>query len=121
MRILIAEDIEDTRYLMKMLLQGRGHTVLEAENGEEAVECALTEHPDLILMDLSMPVMDGLAATRCIRRNETTHIPIVALSAHLGDPAWRERALRCGCDFCCSKPLDFDALDELLAVGASPH
>lgn len=121
MRILIAEDIEDTRYLMKVLLQRRGHTVLEAENGEQAVERALTENPDLILMDLSMPVMDGLTATRCIRRNETGRTPIVALSAHLTDPAWRERALRCGCDYCCSKPLDFDALDELLAVGASPH
>jgi CheY-like chemotaxis protein len=121
MRILVAEDIEDTRCLMKLLLQKRGHTVLEADNGESAVECALREQPDLILMDLSMPVMDGLAATRSIRRRETGRIPIVAVSAYLADPAWRERALRCGCDYCCTKPLDFEALDDLLAVGAKPH
>ena len=95
--------------------------VAEASNGEEALEKYRELRPDIVLMDLSMPVMDGLAATRCIRRHETTRIPIVALSAHLADPAWRERALRCGCDFCCSKPLDFDALDELLAVGAHSH
>jgi two-component system, NarL family, response regulator len=95
--------------------------VAEATNGEEALEQYRRVQPDVVLMDLSMPVMDGLAATRCIRRHETAHIPIVALSAHLADPAWRERALRCGCDYCCSKPLDFDALDDLLDVGTSPH
>jgi CheY-like chemotaxis protein len=122
MRILLAEDFEDTRHLMKLMLELRGHDVLEAVNGEEAVECALSEHPDLILMDMSMPVMDGLAATRCIRKNAATaQIPIVALSAHMADADWRERALKCGCSGCYAKPLDFDTLEDMLAIGARAH
>ncbi len=119
MCILVAEDIADTRYLMKLLLEGKGHAVLEAANGREAVECALSEHPDLILMDLSMPIMDGLAATRCIRENsETADIPIVALSSHMHDPLWRDRAMSCGCNQCYAKPLDFEGLDGLLAFAS---
>jgi CheY-like chemotaxis protein len=73
-------------------------------------------------MDLSMPIMDGLAATRSIREHdETTSIPIVALSSHLGDAVWRDRALQSGCDYCYSKPLDFDSLDGLLAIASKPH
>lgn len=122
MVILVADDIEDTRHLMRLLLEMKGHAVLEAENGEQAVECALKEHPDLILMDLSMPVMDGLAATRRIREHgETALIPIVAMSSHLSDPVWRDRALRSGCNQCYSKPLDFDGLDGMLAVALTPH
>lgn len=119
MRILVAEDIADTRYLMKLLLEGKGHAVVEAANGKEAVERAVSERPDLILMDLSMPVMDGLAATRCIRENdETATIPIVALSSHMHDPVWRDRALRYGCNECYAKPLDFEGLDGLLAFAS---
>lgn len=122
MRILIAEDIEDTRHLMKLVLEMQGHDVVEAVNGEEAVEQALKEHPDLILMDVSMPVMDGLAATRCIRKNaETARIPIVVLSAHMGDAVWRDRALKSGCSGVYAKPLDFDILEEMLAIGSGPH
>jgi two-component system cell cycle response regulator DivK len=122
MRILIAEDLDDTRHLMKLVLEMKGHAVLEAQNGKEAVECAIKEHPDLILMDLSMPVMDGLAATRCIRANAATAgIPIIALSAHLGDAVWRDQAFRCGCSHCYAKPLDFDALEGLLAIASEPR
>lgn len=121
MRILVAEDIADTRYLMKLLLEGKGHEVMEAANGREAVACALSQHPDLILMDLSMPVMDGLAATRCIRENgETALIPIVALSSHMHDPVWRDRAMSYGCTQCYAKPLDFEGLDGLLAFASQP-
>jgi CheY-like chemotaxis protein len=116
MRILLADDIEETRLVMRLVLEMKGHSVLEAVNGKAAVECALKEHPDLILMDLCMPVMDGLAATRRIRENAATAlIPIFALSAHLGEPVWRDEALRAGCNQCYSKPLDFEALDVLLA------
>ena len=117
MRILIAEDVEDTRYLMKVLLEMKGHSVTEATNGPEAVERAATDHPDLILMDVTMPVMDGLTATRSIRANPTTSlIPIVAVSALMGDPQWRDRAMACGCSDCYVKPLDFEALDGMLAT-----
>lgn len=125
MRILLAEDVEDTRYLMKLLLEMRGHFVLEARDGQQAVDCAMREHPDLILMDLSMPVMDGLTATRAIRQNaDTASIPIVALSAHVGnDSAMHDEAMRSGCTRCCAKPIDFEAFDELLSIPSSfrPH
>ncbi|HYH41616.1 MAG TPA: response regulator [Burkholderiales bacterium] len=117
MRILIAEDVEDTRYLMKTLLEMKGHCVTEACNGREAVERAVVDHPDLILMDVTMPVMDGLSATRNIKANpETSLIPVVAISALMGDPTWRGRALASGCSDCYAKPLDFEALDGLLAT-----
>jgi CheY-like chemotaxis protein len=122
MRILLAEDIEDTRHLMKLVLEMKGHAVFEAENGEEAVRQAIKELPDLILMDLSMPVMDGLAATRRIRKNvKTSRIPIVALSAHMADATWRDQALKSGCSGFYAKPLDFDTLEEMLAIGSSPN
>ena len=120
MRILVADDVEDTRYLLKLLLEMKGHSVFEAVNGEEAVECALKELPDLILMDLNMPVMDGLAAARCLRQHaETSRIPIVALSAHMDDSLWRERALGCGCNECYAKPLDFEGLDQMLKAAVT--
>ena len=122
MRILLAEDIDDTRQLMRLVLELRGHDVLEAVNGEEAVAQALSGLPDLILMDLSMPVMDGLAATRCIRKNaHTARIPIVALSAHMADATWRDQALKSDCSGFYAKPLDFDTLEEMLAIADGPH
>lgn len=122
MRILLVEDIDDTRHLMKLLLEMRGHTVFEARDGKEAVDTAIQERPDLILMDLGMPVMDGLTATRHIRQHvDTSRIPIVALSAHLGDAAMRDEALRSGCTRCCSKPIDFEAFDALLGVPEVSH
>jgi CheY-like chemotaxis protein len=119
MRILIADDVEDTRQLMKLFLEMNGHAVLEASNGKEAVECAIQERPDLILMDVSMPIMDGFDATRRIRAHAgVAHIPIVAISAFLADPAWREEAFRCGCNHCYAKPLDMEALGELVAMAS---
>lgn len=123
MRILVADDIADTRQMMRLLLELKGHAVLEAADGRQAVQCALKERPDLILMDLSMPIMDGLAATRCIRQNrDTAEIPIVVLSAYMDDEVWRKRAMKCGCNECFSKPLDFEGLDALLAFASdTPH
>lgn len=121
MLILVADDFEDTRQVMKLLLEMRGHTVVEAANGQEALNRGIRKRPDLILMDLNMPVLDGFAATTCLREHPATAgIPIVALTAHTGDSAWRDRALKCGCNECYSKPLDFESLDELLSF-ASRH
>jgi CheY-like chemotaxis protein len=92
-RILVADDLGDTREMMRLLLERRGHEVIEAANGQEAVERARRERPDFVLMDLDMPVMDGFHATRCLRiADETAQIPIVALSAHTANDHWRARA-----------------------------
>lgn len=116
MIILIAEDYDDTRSLMKMLLQTKGHRVMEAVNGQEAVELAARERPDLILMDLNMPVMDGIAATHALReRPEMEAVPIVAITAHCGDGNWEMKARAAGCDDCVAKPVNFDVLDNVLA------
>ena len=122
MVILVAEDIADSRDTMRLLLELKGHVVVEAANGEEAVQQARLTRPELILMDLGMPVMDGLTAARALREEEdTASIPIVAVSAFLSDAEWRERALRCGCNACMTKPVDFDALDELLMSASTLH
>jgi two-component system cell cycle response regulator DivK len=116
-RILVADDLGDTREVMRLLLELRGHEVIEAANGEEAVERAVQERPDFVLMDLNMPIMDGFHATRRLREaQQTAEIPIVALSAHAGDAGLRAKALECGCDEYYSKPLDFEDLDALLRV-----
>jgi two-component system cell cycle response regulator DivK len=116
MVILVAEDYDDTRSLIKMLLQAKGHRVVEAVNGREAVDLAARERPDLILMDLNMPVMDGIAATRALReRPEMSGMPVVAVTAHCGDGDWEKKALAAGCDECVAKPVNFDLLDDVLA------
>ena len=112
--VLVVEDFEDNRFMMRRLLEMSGYRVLEAINGEEAVEIARREHPSLILMDLSLPLLDGLAATRRIRQvKELSHIPIVAVSAH--DTAdFHADALAAGCNDYVTKPIDFDQLEALL-------
>ena len=109
--ILVVEDSEDIRLLMKLMLEMKGHRVVEATNGREALERAGEEHPRLILMDLSMPVMDGWEATRRLRLMEQTRsVPIVGVTAHCRDEG-RELALRAGCDDCIPKPLDEGLLE----------
>ena len=119
--VLVVEDFEDNRFMMRRLLEMSGYRVVEAENGEQAIERALTERPDLILMDLSLPVLDGLAATRGIRlQPHSQGVPIVAVSAH--DTAdFHAEALAAGCNEYVTKPIDFDELENLLArlLGAS--
>jgi CheY-like chemotaxis protein len=112
--VMVVEDFEDNRFMMRRLLEMSGYRVLEAINGEEAVEIARREHPSLILMDLSLPLLDGLAATRRIRQvSELSHIPIVAVSAH--DTAdFHADALAAGCNDYVTKPIDFDQLEALL-------
>jgi CheY-like chemotaxis protein len=112
--VMVVEDFEDNRFMMRRLLEMSGYHVLEAINGEEAVELAMREHPALILMDLSLPLLDGLAATRRIRQEtDLRDIPIVAVSAH--DTAdFHAEALAAGCNDYVTKPIDFDQLEALL-------
>jgi CheY-like chemotaxis protein len=112
--IMVVEDFEDNRFMMRRLLEMSGYRVLEAINGEEAVEIATRERPGLILMDLSLPKLDGLAATRRIRQDpHLRQVPIVAVSAH--DTAdFHADALAAGCNDYVTKPIDFDQLEALL-------
>jgi CheY-like chemotaxis protein len=101
--------------MMRRLLEMAGYHVVEAMNGEEAVKLAKTESPNLILMDLSLPVIDGLAATRLIRKLpafEST--PIIAVSAH-DTSDFQSEAIEAGCDSYVTKPIDFNELEALIA------
>ena len=112
--VLVVEDFEDNRFMMRRLLEMSGYRVVEAVNGQQAVETARRERPDIILMDLSLPMLDGLAATRRIREQDRlSRVPIVAVSAH--DSAdFHAEALAAGCDEYVTKPIDFDHLVQLL-------
>ncbi|HVF27187.1 MAG TPA: response regulator [Pyrinomonadaceae bacterium] len=112
--VLLVEDFEDNRFMMRRLLEMSGYQVVEAVNGQEAVDISQRELPDLILMDLSLPLLDGLTATRRIRtRPELEKVPIVAVSAH--DTAdFHAEALAAGCNEYVTKPIDFDELEGLL-------
>jgi two-component system cell cycle response regulator DivK len=112
--VLVVEDFEDNRFMMRRLLEMSGYRVVEAVNGEQAVEAAVGERPDLILMDLSLPKLDGLAATRRIRQHDAlSQTPIVAVSAH-DTTDFHADALAAGCNEYVTKPIDFDQLEALL-------
>jgi|SRR5688500_6579249 len=111
--VLIVEDYEDTRSFMKIILESYGYEVIEAANGLEAIESLKHHFPDLILMDISMPIMDGLAATKKIRKfKQATEIPIIAVTAH-GNYLY-EKAIEAGCNDLISKPIDLDSLEPVL-------
>jgi CheY-like chemotaxis protein len=109
-KVLYVEDNDDNVYMLKMRLELLDFEVLAAEDGEKGCEMAVTERPDIILMDLEMPVIDGWEATRRLKENPQTHdIPIIALTAHAlaGE---REKAIAAGCDEFDTKPIEFDRL-----------
>ena len=111
---LVVEDFEDSRFMLRRLLEMAGYVVLEASDGEQAVKVALEQRPSLILMDLSLPKLDGLAATRQIRKMRVLRqVPIVAVSAH-DSPQTRTEALAAGCNEYVTKPIDFDNLNAVL-------
>ena len=112
--ILVVDDFDDTRLLLRTWLQKKGFRVVEAENGNRAVAAAESDRPDLIIMDVEMPELDGLAATRKIRalRNFQS-VPIVAVSAY-GADQYREHALAAGCDEYVSTPFEPDELERLI-------
>lgn len=111
-RILLVEDNEMNRDMLSRRLQRRGYEVIIALDGEEGVSMAISQRPDLILMDMSLPVLDGWEATGRLKVNpETAAIPVIALTSHAmaGD---REKALSAGCDDYDTKPVDFERLIE---------
>ena len=115
--VLLAEDFEDARELYREYLEFSGFDVEIATNGQEAIARALALMPDIILMDASMPILDGWQATRELKTNPTTkHIPILALTAHAFDDA-RQEARAVGCDGFVTKPCLPDSLvSEVRAV-----
>jgi CheY-like chemotaxis protein len=110
-KILLVEDNEMNWDMLSRRLQRKGYEVVVATDGQQGVEMARSELPDLILMDMSLPILDGWEATRQIRENENQAVPIIALTSHAmkGD---REKALEAGCDDYDIKPIDFPRLLE---------
>jgi len=112
--ILVAEDNPDSREMMEMLLRTKGYEVVAANDGVHAVEVAVQTLPDLILIDLQLPKLDGLSVTRTLRQHpQLKTVPIIIISGH--DPEqYRQTALAAGCSGYLLKPIDFDRLDSLL-------
>jgi CheY-like chemotaxis protein len=109
-KILYVEDNEDNVYMLKRRLERAGFEILVAPDGEQGLAVAHAQRPDLILMDLSLPVMDGWEATRRLKGSqETRAIPVIALSAH-AMPGDREKALEAGCDEYDAKPVKLPSL-----------
>ena len=111
-RILLVEDNEMNRDMLSRRLQRKGYSVLIAVDGEQGLATAYSEMPDLILMDISLPFIDGYEVTRRLKANpRTKHIPVIALTAHalLTD---RDKAFRAGCNDYDTKPVDFSRLTE---------
>jgi CheY-like chemotaxis protein len=112
--VLVVEDFAETRFTLKLTIELSGYRVIEAINGQQAVEIARRERPDVILMDIGLPVMDGCKATRLIREDKALrNVPIVAVSAN-ATPEHRVKALAAGCDEYVTKPIDFDRLEKLI-------
>ncbi len=111
-KILVVEDNEMNRDMLSRRLERRGYEVITAVDGEDGVDKAQSELPDMILMDMDLPILDGWAATRKLKASpETRSIPVIALTAHAmaGD---REKALEAGCDDYDTKPVEFSRLTE---------
>jgi len=110
---LIVEDYEDVRHFMRIIVETYGYQVVEAEDGLKAIESLKVDFPDLILMDIAMPLMDGLTATKTIRRiKQGAEIPIIAVTAH--GKLFYEKAIEAGCTDLIEKPVDFDSLESVL-------
>ena len=115
LKVLLVEDVEDTRLFMRIELEEQGFIVLEAENGQVAVDTAAREKPDVILMDLTLPLMDGFTATKLIRQNDALkNVPIIAITAHKEDD-FRADAKASGFDAYVTKPIDVNWLKGLIA------
>ena len=115
LKVLLVEDFDDTRLFMRLELEEQGFIVFEAENGQVAVDTAAREKPDVILMDLTLPLMDGFAAAKLIRQNEELkNVPIIAVTAHKEND-FRSDAKASGFDAYVTKPIDVNWLTELIA------
>ena len=112
--VLVVDDFDDTRLLLRTWFERRGFRVIEAENGVQAISRAQNEQPDLIIMDMQMPQLDGLAATRQIRSLQALgSVPIVAVSAY-GAEQFRDLALAAGCDEYVSTPFEPATLESIV-------
>ena len=121
--ILLVEDNDVNREMLRRRLQRRGYEVKEAMDGQEAMDKAQTEHPSIILMDMSLPVIDGWEATTRLKNDPATHdIPVIGLTAHAMVED-RQKALNAGCDEYATKPVEFEKLlatiERLTAVRQS--
>ena len=111
--ILVVDDFEDTQVLMKYLLEKLGYQVLQAKDGWKAVESVKRQIPDLILMDMALPLVNGIAATKLIRQlKETSEIPIIAFTAS-GQFIYQQ-AIDAGCNALIDKPIDIDKLELII-------
>jgi CheY-like chemotaxis protein len=111
-RVLLVEDNELNRDMLSRRLQRRGFTVMLAVDGQQGIDMAIEQLPELILMDMNLPVIDGWEATKTLKSNPATQkIPVIGLTAHAmtGD---REKCLAAGCDQYDTKPIDFESLIE---------
>ncbi|MGD0150048.1 MAG: response regulator [Xanthobacteraceae bacterium] len=122
-RVLLVEDNEMNRDMLSRRLTRRGFEVIFAVDGQQGVDLARTERPDIILMDMSLPVLDGWEATRRVKADDATRsVPVIGLTAHAmsGD---RERAIEAGCDDYDTKPVELDRLigkiERLLSTAKS--
>jgi two-component system cell cycle response regulator DivK len=112
--ILVADDFEDMRAMLRLWLERRGYQVVEALDGEKAIEIARNKHPDLILMDIDMPQRSGISATYKIRKDpELRGIPILAITAY-ETADLHEDAIKAGCLECFTKPVDTKRLEKLM-------
>ncbi len=113
-KVLIVEDNEDYRDLVDFFLKLKGFEVIIAGDGARAVDLAKSESPNIILMDLNLPILDGWEATRLITQNaSTSHIPIIAVSANCGDHL-EKSVLKAGAVGCVKKPVDIESLPDLI-------
>jgi two-component system, cell cycle response regulator DivK len=115
LKVLLVEDVEDTRLFMRLELERQGFIVLEAEDGRSAVDVATKEIPDVILMDLTLPHMDGFSAAKLIRKKsgKLQTVPIIAVTAHQ-ETDFRNGAKASGFDAYVTKPIDINSLKELI-------
>jgi chemosensory pili system protein ChpA (sensor histidine kinase/response regulator) len=112
--VLVAEDDADIRLMMSTMLESKGYRVVTARDGQETLDVARAAQPDIILMDLQLPRLNGFAVARFLRQEATLRqVPIIVVSAH--DPAkHRNLALAAGCNAFVTKPIDFDRLEDLM-------
>ncbi|MEP6757296.1 MAG: response regulator [Chthonomonadales bacterium] len=119
-KILLVEDNEMNRDMLSRRLARKGYEVLIAMDGEQGIAVATSELPDIVLMDMSLPLMDGWEATKRLKANpETSHIPIIALTAHAMSSD-RTKALEAGCNDYDTKPIEMDRLLEKIEALISP-
>ena len=118
--VLIVEDHADTREVLRILLNVIGCRVIEAEDGEQAMSIAEKSRPDLILLDMRIPLLNGLEVTRLIRSDANlSEVPIVAVTGK-DAPQFKVDDLKAGCNGCLVKPIDFDRLEELITTFIRP-